>query len=388
MFPKNPIACVSFAVILTAYLMAPHLGHKVTQALGLAEAQSRHARYAPEGRVEDSVRLIHPSAGTYPRLCRLSDESILCGFTRFEDGQHVLSISRSTDNGSSFAPWGEVARSHGDCDNLFLLQVPADPNRPELPPRVLAAFRNHDLDQQGRPKYFRITVCQSCDSGRTWAFCSQAAEKPAPFGLWEPFMRAGRRDQVQLFYSRELAPDDQDNMMVTSDNRGASWSPPTCVTGMDLKLRDGMTGVAPSLDNGREILVMVFETTRHGTFSIESVISYDDGATWAGRQLVYCPLHGRNAGAPQIEAFADGSLAVVFMTDEDSHGQEWPGKAAIKVVFAPPPDRGNIRWHKAQTVHGSTCAWPGIMRIEDYCSLAAFEHGGAIRAKILRWQTQ
>ena len=380
MFLEQPIACYSVAALLTGYIMAPHLGRMAARMLGLTEPQPPlQATLGRGGRVEEDIRLLHPTAGTYPRLCRLSDQSILCGFTHIEAGQHVLSISRSIDNGSSFAPWGEVARSPGDCDNLFLLPVPHQPER------VLAAFRNHDQDHQNRPIHFRITVCESSDGGRTWTFSSQAAEKSAPLGLWEPFMRVGRQGQVQLYYSQELAHDDQDTMVVTSYDRGTTWSAPRCVTGMGLKLRDGMTGVASTFDNGQEAMVMVFETTRHRTFSIECVISYDDGETWGYRQVVYCPKNTRNAGAPQIESFADGSLAVVFMSDEDSHSQDWPRHASIKVVFAGPPAKGHISWCNDQVVHGPTCAWPGIMRIHDYSSLAAFEHNGAIRGRMLTW---
>lgn len=388
MFLNQPVAYYSVAVLLTGYLMAPHLGRTAARMLGLTESQSSQTTFGRVGRVEEDIRLLHPTDGTYPRLCRLSDQSILCGFTRFEAGQRILSVSRSIDNGSSFVPLGEVARSSGDCDNMFLLPVPVDSTGPGRAQIVLAAFRNHDLDYQKKPVHFRITVCQSSDGGRSWTFCSQAAEKSAPFGLWEPFMRVGRQGQVQLYYSQELAHDDQDTMVVTSYNRGATWSAPRCVTGMDLKLRDGMTGVASSFDNGQEVLVMVFETTRHRTFSIESVISYDDGETWNHRQVVYCPKHGRNAGAPQIEAFADGSLAVVFMSDEEGHSQDWPGHASIKVVFAGPPAKGRMNWCKDQIVHQATCAWPGIMRVDDYSSLVAFEHNGAIHGRVLTWGTQ
>jgi hypothetical protein len=47
-----------------------------------------------------------------------------------------------------------------------------------------------------------------------------------------------------------------------------------------------MNGIAKTIDNGREALVMVFETTRYGPFNIEGLISYDDGATWEKRHEV------------------------------------------------------------------------------------------------------
>lgn len=49
---------------------------------------------------------------TYPRCTRLADGSLLGTYTLFENGQNVLAIVRSIDNGMSWHPWGsgEAAR--------------------------------------------------------------------------------------------------------------------------------------------------------------------------------------------------------------------------------------------------------------------------------------
>ena len=292
---------------------------------------------------------VHDVPGTYPRLCRLSDGSILAGFTAFEpDGTRVLSIARIEDGGLTFQHHGEVTRSSGDCDNLFLLEVPVsaqgeEPSSPDQP-TILAAFRNHDLDAEGKPTYFRITVSQSADGGQSWTFLSQAFEKPAPLGLWEPFLHVTTGSkEIQLYFSQEMDVDDQDTMVVRSRDGGAAWTTPVCVTGEGEKLRDGMVGVAESWDeiSGSKALVLVMETTRNGAFSVEAVVSHDGGETFGSRQVVYEPREGRNAGAPQIAAFADGALAVVFMTDEDEEGEPvWPRGASIKAASASQPADG------------------------------------------------
>lgn len=370
--------------------MAGHLrdkvrsfGQKVLENLELDD--SRHGHLSPDsdlpgkGLVNNDERVLsatHANNGTYPRLARLSDGSILAGFTRREGNQRVLHISKSTDGGNSFFDWGEVTRGVGDVDNLYLLEV--------APSTILGAFRNHDLGPGG-PTYFRITVCQSTDGGRSWSFLSQAAEKGAPFGLWEPFMRIGSRGEVQLTFSQEFAHDDQRTMLVVSHDQGRTWSQPVCIEGEKERLRDGMTGITTTIDNGRDALVMVFETTRYGTFNVEAVVSYDHGNTWHHRHEVYVPPRGHNAGSPQIASFADGSLAVVFMTDEDSERVEWTKHASIKVVFAGPPNNGKIHWSRPVLVSPKDSCWPGIMALDHRTVLVTYDYGGP-RAKSITWE--
>lgn len=365
--------------------MFERAGQKILNKLneGLHQGQGHQSAggHLPgRGIVNDDERPLSspPNNGTYPRLARLSDGSILSSFTRFPDGKRALCVARSLDGGRTFENYSEVARSDGDTDNMFLLEA--------APGVVLAAFRNHDVGQNG-PHHFRITVCRSQDGGRTWHFASQAFEKGAPFGIWEPFMRLGRRGEVQLTYSQEFAHNNQCTMLVVSHDQGSSWSKPVCLHGDNDPLRDGMNGIARSFDNGREALVMVFETTRYGPFSVEALISYDDGATWHNRQEVFRPKPHRNAGSPQVTAFADGSLAVVFMTDEDSSQVQWVKHAAIKVVFGSPPRDGRIQWSAPITVAPASSFWPGIMAVDHYTALVTYDHGGPL-AKTVTWYPQ
>ena len=389
------ILTLSISTILPDFAMH-HLTNKLLTTLGLGTSASP----IPTPRqfhVAAQEHFIHPVHGTYPRLCRLSDGSLLAGFTAFgPDNQRILSITRSTDQGRTFHPHGEVTRSFGDCDNLFLLPLPDG--------TVLAAFRNHDLDlATGKAAYFRITVCRSVDGGRTWEFLSQAAEKPAPFGLWEPFMRVedshrqdhdpggsgGKDPEIQLLFSQERAADDQDTMLMSSVDGGKSWSGPgVAVTGAGERLRDGMVGVAETWDlkrRGERTLVMVLETTRKGVFSVEAVVSYDGGRTFGSRQVVYEAKGGKNAGAPQIASFRDGSVAVVFMTDEDVSGESrWPRGAKVKAVFSGPPEDGRFWWTQPQVVGEASSSWPGIIRVEDDAVLAVYEFSSSIRGRMLK----
>ncbi|KAK8057974.1 BNR/Asp-box repeat domain protein [Apiospora phragmitis] len=270
------------------------------------------------------------TSGTYPRVTTIADGSLLMAYTEITGNEHILHVLRSTDRGQSFSPYGEIARGTGDVDNPFLHQVPGSN-------RILAAFRNHDKNGNAYT-YFRISVCASDNGGKDWQFLSQADEFSAAsshgFGDWEPFIRDGADGRLQLTYSKELAADNQETFRVLSGDGGATWTAPVNlqIHSPSEHLRDGMQGIASIRDSdGRDALVMVLETTRRGTFSVEYAVSYDDGASYGNRGVVYAPADAsRNAGAPQIATVAGKGLVTVFMTDEDSAAGQWPNAAKIK----------------------------------------------------------
>ncbi|PGH07289.1 hypothetical protein GX51_01833 [Blastomyces parvus] len=320
-------------------------------------------------------RSISDLPASYVRLAKLSDGSVLAGFTTREDEAKVLKVFKSTDGGQQFSSFGEIARGNGDIGNIYLLEV--------APSMVLGAFRNHSSVGPNRI-HSRITVCKSTDSGKNWKFASQAFEMEGTLGAWEPFMRlaANSPNEIQLTYSQEFAANDQRTMLVKSTDQGDTWSPPEAVSWQE-NHRDGMNGIAGTKDGNQDALVMIFETTDNPPFfNVKAAISYDDGASWGHRQDVQVVPRGKNAGAPQIASFADGSLAVVYMSDEDIEGN-WPHKAAIKATFSGPPKDGKMSWSPPKVVREANAFWPGALRLEDNMVMATYDAGGP-RAKPIR----
>jgi len=191
-------------------------------------------------------------AGVYPRAARLADGSLVAAYAAPSQADQVLRLARSTDNATTWAPLGEVARGAArthDLDNAHVVQLPSG--------RLLYAFRNHDRagDFPGgawRYTWYRLTVCASDDGGRSWRFASQVEERGAMGvnGLWEPFLRVTKDGSVQVFYSAESDGAEQDNLMRSSRDGGMTWSAPLVVSGSGLVSRDGMTGVAEVNGNG------------------------------------------------------------------------------------------------------------------------------------------
>ncbi|KAI1764641.1 glycoside hydrolase family 93 protein [Hypoxylon sp. FL1150] len=319
--------------------------------------------------------------GTYPRLARLSDGGILSISTYTDGSDRVLRVARSDDDGATFAVVGEVARSTGDMDNGYLLQLSSG--------SILAAFRNHDKDAAGAYTYFRISVCVSTDGGRTWTFLSQAAEQAATSngfnGLWEPFMRVGKDGAVQLTYSGELSQTNQETFRTLSRDGGATWTSPVNLGlhGATQQLRDGMQGIAATRDaaTGQDALVMVFEVKDGANFYLGTVTSYDDGNTWGSRNTIFRPAN-HNAGAPQI-ATIGGNLAVVFMTDQDWTGSlNWPAQADIKMIFSSELRNGQVTWDSTtMEVSQDSSYWPGAFQKSADSIIAVYERGGIPHGK-------
>ena len=305
------------------------------------------------------------AAGTYPRSNKLSDGSLIASYTAFANGDSIISFARSTDGGSTWAPLGTAAQgptATTDIDNPYVLQLPTG--------RILVAYRNHNRADATTYSFFRITLSYSDDGGATWAYLCDPASDPGPVnGNWEPFLRLATDGSLQLYYSRENSATDQDNLMRTSTDGGATWSDSSIVTGAGTDdQRDGMIGVTSV--NGGANLIAVFETGINNVFSINAVTSSDDGHTWTNRHSVYVPSNNNNAGGPQV-INVGGTLVASFYTSEDT------GVAAqtdCKVVTS---GDGGQTWGNEVLFAPVRSVWAGLTDLDNSNFLALADYNGA-----------
>ncbi|KAF7356962.1 Sialidase domain-containing protein [Mycena venus] len=279
--------------------------------------------------VDGTTYLVDGGTGTYPRLAHLADGSVL-GTVTTGSSTKTLVVTRSTDGARTFSAWGTIATSTGDLDNAFLQQLANGD--------IIATFRNHDKNGNTYTIY-RITACISHDNGKTWTFLSQVDTRTATAtnnGLWEPWLRIAKSGALQVYYSAENNANDQDILLRTSTNNGATWSAATTVAGATTTGRDGMPSCADfTTSAGAARLICIFETTE-GTaprFNVKSVVSTNDGASFSERARVYKPTGTvTNAGAPFIVQTTGGTLVASFHTDEDTSAQTWPNGASLKIL--------------------------------------------------------
>lgn len=122
----------------------------------------------------------------------------------------------------------------------------------------------------------------------------------------------------------------------------------------------------------------VFETETRGLFSIASIISADDGKTWANRKTIYTPSSSNtSAGAPQIITVGS-TLVVSFQTNEDSElsspASSYLTTTTAKLITS--ADAG-ATWGNKITVGQAVSVWPSLYTLDTVNLLMTFDNGGA-----------
>ncbi|KAI0474742.1 glycoside hydrolase family 93 protein [Xylaria cf. heliscus] len=328
------------------------------------------ARTLPRIRLASQVTkasgtVVIDSAGVYIRVTSVNGGGLIAGYAASDGAQHVLRTAKSTDGGQSWFHQGEVYRAETathDVDNAFPLQLPSG--------RILYAYRNHDRTNS-QYTYYRITISYSDDGGVTFKYLSTVDQRAASGvnGLWEPFLRVANDGSLQCYYSGENSANDQDGFMRQSTDEGLTWSSPITISGANVTSRDGMIGVANIDGNGN--LIAVFENTESGLFSIDYVLSHDDGKSWGERGRLYTASNGGQAIAPQV-CNVGGTLVASFMTDE-SIGATGADGAQMKVVTS---TTGGRTWNSSVVTGEVASHWPGLFARDSTHFLALYSKDG------------
>lgn len=317
---------------------------------------------------KSGARVTFGVGGTYPRAIKLADGKTLLGaYTDTRGDNKTITTVRSTDNGASWSPIGVVDTGPSatkDVDNPYIYERPDG--------KLLCAFRNHDRSGATTFSAYRITICISEDGGVNWKYLSTPASDPAGVtGNWEPFLQRALDGSLQLYYSRENSATDQDSLLRRSTDGGLSWTSAQVISGSGIETRDGMLGVAHTPTDDSATKVAIFETGDPALgklFSVWTVRTENDGASWSpDRTRVYEPA-GHNAGAPQILRVGS-RLVASFGTDED--GGAWP-QGAIKIMVS---RDGGVTWTDKTTVNGPSSAWAGLVGLDDNSFLVLYETG-------------
>ncbi|KAJ6460597.1 glycoside hydrolase family 93 protein [Mycena sanguinolenta] len=317
--------------------------------------------------VDPTVYLVDGGAGTYPRLASLADGSVLGTVTTSSGGVKTLTVTRSTDGARTFTAWGTIAMSTGDLDNAFLKQLANGD--------IVATFRNHDMSDSTYP-FYRV------HNGMHLA--RQRAATTIKNGLWEPWQRIAKSGALQVYYSSENSAADQDILqspsLETIFHSTNDYQENLCLTGATTMGRDGMPSCADFTASGVARVICIFETTE-GTaprFTVKSVVSTNDGASFGERTPVYVPTGTvTNAGAPFIVQTSGGTLVAAFQTDEDTAQQIWPDGASFKVLTSLSTDPQ--AWGQKTTVLPVQSLWGSLYSRVDGSStvVACADNGGA-----------
>lgn len=315
---------------------------------------------------KETITVYKPNKGGvwYPRMYKLKDGTILCGFDTNEDGgRAVIKIVSSKDGGIT---WSEKAIKgtnypEYDCANANFIELDNG--------EIWLAYRANVLN--GEEYYSSIRINVSKDGGETWEPHSIVAEESGTGGVYEP--QIGFIDkEIAVFYAN-------DSLNVVKNNRqqniefkvwnGKTWSEKIIASdGTKTYSRDGMP-VWCELDD--HTYAMVIESTSlHPSYEfIIQMKTSPDGKDWSDKlENIYVPNKlTKKAGAPYIVKLNNGKLAVSFQTDEDAT-LTGDGYSKMKVMIS--TDNAGTEFLPStspfDTPDGYCSNWNGLLSYEDY----------------------
>ncbi len=255
--------------------------------------------------------------GTYPRLYKLSDGTLLCGI----DGY----CFRSEDDGLTWSNGFDYRRNYAvrNADGVFELTCANTAFYQLDEGTLLAAYRATGyIDKEKTVFCTKILVSQSTDGGKRWnahsTVCEYYDEDGKTRGVWEPHF--GMIDGVlTCFYANDSfdVVEKYQNIEYMQWING-EWTNRTVVSNGDAhNSRDGMP-VWQRLSNGKYICA-IEGWVPGGTALCIKLLWSDDGVNWSQPVIVYRAKNG-TCGAPYVVELPTGQLYLTFQTNENFKG--------------------------------------------------------------------
>ncbi len=226
----------------------------------LISCQEPERKHAADYHIEwdESSLVCIADEGAYPRLRRLDDGSLLAAY---ENRRGDVMVRKSMDNGTT---WGESVKAfeafdHVDIEAGAYTRVNiANPELIQLPDGDILLAVNLRPRLEGIYP-FSIALKRSHDEGKSWSDSKILYQAGTIFrdGCWEPSFLLLPDGRVQIYFANESPyreSDEQEITMLTSSDKGSSWSSEPVTVSFRRQRRDGMP---VAVHNGKEIYVAI-----------------------------------------------------------------------------------------------------------------------------------
>lgn len=349
-FVKLPIA-----LLLSLVVAVPLFPSSIVQASSIGMAWANPA-----------VTVFAPSSGGvwYPRLAKLSPREWLVSFdTNAGGGNTRIAVARTTDGGYTWsAPVTAVSNASGNVGNGQMLVLPG--GEIWLAYRlVVATGSGYDVSLHVRRSTDGGYTWSDLPGGLI-ASASSGGFK----GVWEPHLE-NINGTVAVLYADDspaaVGSTGLQNLYMKTWT-GSGWGSRITVSdGVAAGSRDGMP-VITRMNDGRYMTVFEASDVAGHPFVIKFKIS-SDGLNWSGpRQTLYVPNgNGKKAGAPFVAKLADGRLIAAFQTDEGSANTGDPYTSMHTMISS---DNGATWAHKTNVFPVSDTAsanWNALMTVDS-----------------------